>query len=233
MKENQTYSELLQRFDRQLFQLDIEFRKHILDFAGVADDIPGFIHINTKKELTVVYANKQLYNFLNIEPDDIERLQQIQLVSIHPETIRQVTPSMFSFLSRGDDHEVFPFYQAIKRGGNAEYELFYSSCKSFADKAIVTIANPVNELVRCTKKLARIIEENEFQTKNWDKFHSLTKREKQVLSLVSLGFTNAEISDRLYISALTVKTHRKNIFKKLDARHISELIKYAYAFDLI
>ncbi|WP_300160888.1 response regulator transcription factor [Solidesulfovibrio sp.] len=45
---------------------------------------------------------------------------------------------------------------------------------------------------------------------------SLTHREKQILKLVSEGKNNKEISDALYLSVQTVKTHVKNIFKKLN-----------------
>lgn len=47
-------------------------------------------------------------------------------------------------------------------------------------------------------------------------FVMLTEREVDVLKLVTQGLNNAEISDRLYISMNTVKTHLKNIFQKLE-----------------
>jgi DNA-binding NarL/FixJ family response regulator len=47
-------------------------------------------------------------------------------------------------------------------------------------------------------------------------FALLTDREIDVLKLVTQGLNNAEISDRLYISMNTVKTHLKNIFQKLE-----------------
>ena len=44
----------------------------------------------------------------------------------------------------------------------------------------------------------------------------LTEREQQILSLVSIGTNNEEISDKLCISINTVKTHMYNIFKKIQ-----------------
>jgi DNA-binding NarL/FixJ family response regulator len=46
----------------------------------------------------------------------------------------------------------------------------------------------------------------------------LTKREKQILECLACGKGNKEISDSLFISIETVKTHIKNIFKKLDVK---------------
>lgn len=46
----------------------------------------------------------------------------------------------------------------------------------------------------------------------------LTNRERQILTCLAEGKVNKEIADCLYLSIETVKTHLKNIFKKLDAR---------------
>jgi len=44
----------------------------------------------------------------------------------------------------------------------------------------------------------------------------LTRREMEILAMVSTGARNDEIADKLYISSHTVKTHLYNIFKKID-----------------
>ena len=50
----------------------------------------------------------------------------------------------------------------------------------------------------------------------------LSYREKQVLSLVAVGYTNRQIADTLYLSESTVKTHLSSAFGKLDARSRAE-----------
>jgi len=50
----------------------------------------------------------------------------------------------------------------------------------------------------------------------------LTKREQDVLSMVSRGNTNQEISSALFISESTVKSHLRSIFRKLGVRKRSE-----------
>lgn len=61
----------------------------------------------------------------------------------------------------------------------------------------------------------------------------LSRREIQVLSLIAEGFTTREIADKLFISALTVETHRKNLLTKLNARNMVSLIKIAMEFKYI
>jgi DNA-binding NarL/FixJ family response regulator len=50
----------------------------------------------------------------------------------------------------------------------------------------------------------------------------LSYREKQILGLVVLGFTNREIADKLFLAESTVKTHLSSSFAKLDAHSRSE-----------
>lgn len=47
----------------------------------------------------------------------------------------------------------------------------------------------------------------------------LTKRERELMELVSISLTNDEIAERLFISTKTVKTHVRNIFEKLGSRN--------------
>lgn len=55
----------------------------------------------------------------------------------------------------------------------------------------------------------------------------LSEREGQVLSLISLGLTSAQIADKLFISQHTVNTHRKNILKKTFCKGTADLAIFA------
>jgi two-component system response regulator NreC len=55
----------------------------------------------------------------------------------------------------------------------------------------------------------------------------LTEREAQVLRLIALGHTNAEIGEQLFLSMRTVETHRAHIHQKLRVSTRSELVGYA------
>jgi DNA-binding NarL/FixJ family response regulator len=56
---------------------------------------------------------------------------------------------------------------------------------------------------------------------------SLTKREKEILILISKGLTDKEIADAVFLSPLTVITHRKNILGKLGLKNKAELTRFA------
>jgi DNA-binding NarL/FixJ family response regulator len=57
---------------------------------------------------------------------------------------------------------------------------------------------------------------------------ALTAREREVLSLVARGMSNAELAEELHMSAATAKTHVSRVLMKLDARDRAQLVVIAY-----
>lgn len=55
----------------------------------------------------------------------------------------------------------------------------------------------------------------------------LTEREVQILRLIALGYTNAEIGKQLYLSVRTVESHRAHIQQKIRRSSRAELVRYA------
>jgi DNA-binding NarL/FixJ family response regulator len=60
-----------------------------------------------------------------------------------------------------------------------------------------------------------------------DSYDLLTAREREILQLVAEGNSNKEIAVRLFLSVLTVETHRKKIIEKLGLHGTADLILYA------
>jgi two-component system response regulator NreC len=61
----------------------------------------------------------------------------------------------------------------------------------------------------------------------------LSERELEVLRLIALGYTNAEIAAQLYLSVRTVETHRAHIQQKLRLSARSDLVRYALSRGLV
>jgi DNA-binding CsgD family transcriptional regulator len=55
----------------------------------------------------------------------------------------------------------------------------------------------------------------------------LSNREKQVLHYVAKEYTNQEIADKIDISLRTVKTHKRNLIKKLRVKNVVGLVRFA------
>jgi two-component system response regulator NreC len=61
----------------------------------------------------------------------------------------------------------------------------------------------------------------------------LSERERDVLRLIALGHTNAEVAEQLYISIRTVESHRAHIQQKLRLSSRAELVRYALERGLV
>jgi two-component system response regulator NreC len=61
----------------------------------------------------------------------------------------------------------------------------------------------------------------------------LTEREADVLRLIALGHTNAEIGEQLFLSVRTVESHRARIQQKTGVSTRAELVRYALDHDLV
>ncbi len=61
----------------------------------------------------------------------------------------------------------------------------------------------------------------------------ISKREREVLSLISREMTNREIATSLYISTHTVVSHRRNLLSKLNAKNSVGLVRRAFEYGII
>jgi DNA-binding NarL/FixJ family response regulator len=62
---------------------------------------------------------------------------------------------------------------------------------------------------------------------------SLTRREREVLKLITKGMSDAAIAEELFVSPTTIESHRKNIRSKLGARNSAEIVRIAMERGLV
>lgn len=73
----------------------------------------------------------------------------------------------------------------------------------------------------------KTISDDSFFLDDFLKKYQLTKREVEIIRLVCQELSNKEIADKLFLSELTIKTHRRNILRKLDIRNVAGLVNFA------
>jgi len=99
---------------------------------------------------------------------------------------------------------------------------------SFSETIYMTDSDKI--ILRKLEKVAALVSRRSSHDSHNEE---LSDREKDVLRLVALGMTNREIGEKLFISAHTVITHRKNITAKLGIKTIAGLTMYALINRLI
>ena len=61
----------------------------------------------------------------------------------------------------------------------------------------------------------------------------ISKREKEILTLIAFEYTAKEIASKLYISTHTVDTHRKNLLDKMQARNTAGIVRRGFESGIL
>lgn len=133
--------------------------------------------------------------------------------------IKDISPNT-SVLMLSNRSERSMIMQSLQNGAsgyllkNASLEELTSCIKQVIFGNIV-FCNEVREIISKPVK-------NEFQG-----LPKLTKRETQILKMLAEGKTSSKIAEELFLSTLTIDTHRKNILQKCNAKNVAELVTIA------
>jgi DNA-binding CsgD family transcriptional regulator len=212
----------------------------IQGIATVADQIPGVIIIHQLPDFIVKYMSPRGLQKIGKTAKEVENMsnQEYHDQFFNPDDAQDYVPKILDLINRNTDDEV-SFFQQVRTSTTQDFDWYLSAIRILLrdsqNRPILTIttAMQIDPNHHISGKVSRLLEENNFLRKNFESFSKLSDREKQVLKLLALGKTAAEISEVLVISVATAETHRKNIKKKLAATSGYELSLYARAFNLI
>ena len=124
-----------------------------------------------------------------------------------------------------DDEKVYPAMEA----GAQSYLLKTSSASEIAEAIRRTYFG--EEIIE-DQVLKKIVAREKKMSKKM-LHEDLTKRELEVLSLITEGLSNQEIAERLFITIKTVKTHVSNILSKLEVSDRTQATIYAFKHELV
>ena len=62
---------------------------------------------------------------------------------------------------------------------------------------------------------------------------TLTNKELEIIRLIAAGNNTKKVAEMLYVSPITIMTHKRNIMRKLDLHSATELVKYVYENNLV
>ncbi len=119
-------------------------------------------------------------------------------------------------------------YNALKNGVDS-YLLFDCEKPEILDAIIDTYEG---KQFYCGEVIDILAEGNGAE-KNGCSGVSLSEREIEVIRLISDGFSNKEIAEKIFLSTHTVNTHRKNIMNKLGIKNTAGIVIYAFRENII
>jgi FixJ family two-component response regulator len=110
--------------------------------------------------------------------------------------------------------------------------------KAMKAGAVEFLTKPLREqdlldAVRVALERDRARHEFQKQTQSLrSRYEALSDRERQIMSLVCAGLMNKQVAVEIGLSEVTVKVHRHNLMKKLDARSFADLVRMADALRI-
>ena len=91
------------------------------------------------------------------------------------------------------------------------------------------ISNALDAVIKNEVYISPQLRENIFKVKSTlkDNLVKLTRREKEILEVLSNGLSNREVAEQLFLSTHTVDSHVKNLLSKFNSKNKVELVKSA------
>lgn len=212
---------LLVADDHKLF---VEGLKYILK-DELQIEIAGFA-LNGKEAIDKCNREKFDAVLMDINMPVIDGILATTEIKIHHPLIKIIMVSMLTDLSS--------VIKALKAGADA-----YVLKSTGADDLIKAFKAIRKNEIFISAQLEHFfirLSANKLQTKTeYIQFSEsiLTVREKEILKLITEGFTNDEIGKTLNISARTVDTHRSNMLVKLKLPNTATLVKFAIENNLL
>jgi|GEM_PF-3362514 len=106
-------------------------------------------------------------------------------------------------------------------------EIIRQNSASKRKKITLSIKLDREDVFEYVKTIDFYLKNKKMLSKYKTSIEQLSAREKEICRLLSKGHSSTEIGGLLFISTDTVRTHRKNIFRKLECNSVKELIFYS------
>ncbi len=215
--------------------LETEFTS-VEKISEVASFLPGVLMIHQYDEkfegANNLFTSEQVTEIIGINPDEIKELQMEYSKTI---TRKGLLPIYLKrrkeLLQSGIDQTVSYLEEYLRFGEEAI--ISNMAIKPFNENSnqLIILATPIKDIPYVSERFKSAFDSRSFLQK-FPVFNSLTKREKEVISMVCAGLTNQQIADQIFVSRETVKSHRRNIKSKVGYKSAFDLYKFAIEFGL-
>jgi len=206
--------------------MQINDKKSLMEMGTLLSKV--YISLGNYPEATQMmqYANTLKDSLMNIDNKEIivnmeskyqlrEKNKTIEVLQLEEEINRKQINIQFMFISL-----LIVVFVLI-------FVIFYSNSQKNKLNQKQLRLELQNYLLRIDEMKLQIEEKSDYSKSSEEKIKEfdLSLREAEVLKLISRGYKNSEIADKLFVSQNTIKTHIKNIYVKLDVKNRVEALK--------
>ena len=209
---------------------DKKLRRDLSELLGFYDDLSVIGSFSTGEEAIQHLSRQAKINIPDVYLMDIqlpgmsgiEATRQIKSYSLATEVIILTVYD--------DDQKVF---NSIRAGASG-YVLKGASPDDIAQavRDVIDGSSPISQKV--ARKVLNYIKSGGASTKEIELDSlGITRREKEILTGIAMGETYSSLAEKLFISPHTVRTHIKNIYKKLHVHTSASAVKKAIEYKII
>ncbi|HAS44911.1 MAG TPA: helix-turn-helix transcriptional regulator [Microscillaceae bacterium] len=239
MKNITNEKEILKTLELQAYLIEKKVGNDIVLIKELSKELSkddrSAIGLNDLQQFVPVFLSDSLFRLIDVCPEDYfkDPMHYINQYLFSGDFEKGAKVVRDRLESETPDLPV-SFIQRMKILNTKDFEGVYTLSKKLpGSNLLLNIGIRVNSITQVTMKMLRSIDQTDYMQKNYQRFAQLTLREREVITLLALGYQNNEIADQLFISKATVEQHRKNLKRKLEIKRFVDLIRFAQAFDLI
>jgi hypothetical protein len=190
----QTAEEIKDLNNQQIFSLEKDLARGYFNLNGIGDLFPGSIMVHDMKALQVSYMNNWGCAALNHSMEEINAMGAAYFDKfLVAEETQRIIPEITAYFENKNNAAPYSFFQRVRSGPKMELNWHYTSCKFLRDETgaqsaqLILVSNPVAGMGIMVNKVTKLLDENVYVAKNYKKFMRLTKREREIITLLQRG----------------------------------------------
>ncbi len=214
------------------YRLKQLYAKKRSEFKEISQYLPFHVYLNDKNNLDPLSTNLHSEKFLGDKLVQFEKYGHDFIKEISDPNLLNITlEKVKNYERKADPLSVCSYLQKLYV---SKHPSFILTEKIYVDKdCYLNIGYEPQQFGTFGKIISQLLSEIDYKPNGWERIQSLTKQEKKITSLLANGMSNKDVADALYISPHTLKTHRKNIYKKLNIKNFRDLLQYAQVMDIL
>lgn len=209
MKSKNTYNIMIVD-DHALFRNGLKLLLNSQDDFNVVSEASNGIEFLESLELLPIDIV-----LLDINMPEMDGVQAAQIALKKNPDLKIITLSMY-----GDEEYYYKMVEAGVSGfllKDSDIDEVYSALRSVIDGKNYFSQELLQNLLKNIKN----------STEQSKEVSELTEREIEIILLICQGFSNIEISEKLFLSKRTVEKHRANILEKTNTKNTASLVMFA------
>lgn len=230
-----TFRELVEELECYAASLQEQLNRRD-NYSELIESIPFNVVIARPSRLEILQISGRHEQWTGYTDEEIRQDCEGYLHNtIHPQSLKSIQKFLPEFYRSDGDRRTLAFAQYARYRRKNDYRplVTFASALSGPDDLAARILVPPRELESLSRSMEQVVAMDRFKLRNFRRFQQLGQREVQILQLLANGHNNPDIAERCNISRQTVETHRKRIKAKLEIESYRDLMRFAFAFDLI